>query len=431
MNYIFENPNLKSIIMNLKITFLLKTIIVIVFADNYCNIPDKCNILKSHDLIADKKYISCLIQIGSKVGFKKSVTNDTYKTLNETYKTYKSLNETIFEVFFKTSRYNPSKFHKNVVDFKEFLESFILNNSYGFTQLEFHSFKGFDIDLFDLDQNDISYINFTHRIDLVCVECVFEFYKDEKQIETCEEMNKAVGLNGPKSIFQIPSSFLNPIGIQLILSEYKTKICPLAFKNFYTEDLYIVGYNSFYSRRVLIFSNETSSFSNLNSKVNSLLINIPNVDIDLNFINPSIFRNLLSLELMTKVNSIQSDLFMKMRNISKISIEYEYFRSLIHKQGIEWIKNINNELKVNINDSNDLKRNFHHIKYINIQVNNVINKISLTDSIAVIFPEEDFCLYKDYPFYQLVYIINTKTASLEYSSEIKFACTFLFLIQYY
>ena len=50
-------------------------------------------------------------------------------------------------------------------------------------------------------------------------------------------MSKAVGFNGPKSIFQIPSSFLNSISTNLILSEYKTKICPLAFKNFKSEDL--------------------------------------------------------------------------------------------------------------------------------------------------------------------------------------------------
>ena len=413
--------------MNLKITILLKTIIVIAFADNYCNIPDKCNILKSHDLISDKKYISCLIQSGSKIGFKKSTTNDT--AIN---KNCKSLNETIFDMFFKTSRYNPSKLHKNVVDFKEFLEIFISDNSYGFSQLEFHSFKGFDIDLFDLDQNDIAYINhtnFTHRIDLVCVECVFEFYKDEQRIETCEEMSKAVDLNGPKSFFQIPSSFLNSQTVRLILRECTTKICPVAFKNFKSEDLYIFGYNSFYSRRILIFSNET--FSNLNSNINSLHIDIQNVDIDLNLINPSVFQNLLSLELMSNVNSIQSDLFMKVRNVNAIIVQQEYFRILIHNGGIEWIKNINKELKVNISDSNDLKRNFHNIKYIKVQVNNMYNDIPLIDSIVKLFPEEDFCLYKDYPFYQLVYIIKTERAYFNCSSKIKLTCTFLYLIQYH
>ena len=413
--------------MNLKITILIKTIIIITCADNYCNIPDKCEILKSPDLISENKYISCLVQSESKIGFKKSASNDT-----KIDKTCKSLNETTFDMYFKTSRYNPSKFHKNVVDFKEFLESFISDNSNGFAQLEFHSFKGFDIDLFDLDQNDIAYINhtnFTHRIDLICIECDFEFYKDEKRIETCDEMSKAVGLNGPKSIFQVSSSFLNSIATQLILNEYKTEICPLAFKNFKSEDLFIFGYNSFYSRRILIFSNET--FSNLTSNINSLHIDIQNVNIDLNLINPSVFQNLLSLELMSKVNSIQSDLFMKVKNISSIHIEHEYFRSLIHIAGIEWIRNINKGFNVNISDLNDLKRNFHNMKYIKIQVNNIINNIPLIDSIVVVFPEEDFCLYKDYPFYQLVYIISTETASLEYSAEIKLSCTFLYLIQYH
>ena len=215
--------------MNLKIAALLNTIIIIACADNYCNIPDNCKIMKTRDIIREDtyKFISCLIQSGSKIGFKKSATNDT-----KINKNCKSLKEIVFDMFLKTSRYNPSKFHKNAIDFKQFSD-FIWNNSNGYFQLEFHSFKGFDIDLFDY--NDISYKNNTplnDMIDLYVFECVFEFYKDEKRIETCEEMSKAVGLYGPKSIFQIPSSLLNSIATNLILSEYKTKICPLALNNF-------------------------------------------------------------------------------------------------------------------------------------------------------------------------------------------------------
>ena len=409
--------------MNLKITLLLNTIIIIAYADIFCNIPDNCEIIKSDDLIVSgKKFLSCLIQSGSKIGFKKSATNDAKINRN-----CKSLKEIVFDMFFKTSRYYPSKFHKNAVDFKQFLD-FISNNSKEYFQLEFHSFKGFDIDLFG--QNDLDYMSHTplnHFIDLFVIECDFDFYKEEKRIETCDEMIKTVGLNGPKSIFQIPSSFLNSIATNLILNEVKTKICPLAFNNFYVVDLTITGYNSFYSRRVLIFSNDT--FSNLNSSINTLYITIPNVDIDLNFLNPSVFQNLKRLELFKKVHSIKSDLFLKLRNISIISFEPEYFKSLIHNGGIDWIKNINKGLNVNIGDSNDLKQNFYKIKYINIQVNTVMNNIPQIDSIVEIFPEEDFCLYKDYPFNQLVYIIKTGLADC--SSRIKLTCTFLYLIQYH
>ena len=406
--------------MNLKIILLLNTIKILVFAENYCNIPDKCKILKTRDLIREDtyKYISCLIQSGSKIGFKKSATNDTKINRN-----CKSLKEIVFDMYFKTSRYYPSKFYKNAVDFKEFL-GFMSENSDVFFKLEFHSFKGFDLNLFD--QNDISNKNYTHTINLACIECVFEFYNEEKRIETCEEMRKAVGLNGPRSIFQIPSAFLNSIVTELILSEYKTKICPLVFKNLKLEYISIKGYNSFYSRRVLIFSNDT--FSNLNSNINTLFIDIANVNLDLNFLNPSVFGNSQRLELSNKVNSIQSDLFMKMNNISTITIEQEYFRSLIHNGGIEWIKNINKGLNVNISDSNDLKRNSHHIKYIDIQESYTIVNIAPIDSV---FPEEDFCLYKDYPFNQLVYIMKTRIGVSNCSSRIKLTCTFIYLFQYH
>ena len=401
--------------------------IVLVCAENYCNIPDNCEILKTRELILDDKYkyLSCMIKSESKIGFKKWATNETKISKN-----CNNLNDISFYMYFKTSRYYPSKFHKNAVDFKQFSD-FISNNSNGLVQIEFHLFKGFDIDLFD--QNDLDYMShtpFNNSIDLYVFECDFEFYNEEKRIETCEEMSKVIDLNEPKSIFQIPS-FLNSVAINLVLNEVKTKICPLVFRNVYIDIITMKGYNSFYSRRILIFSNDTFSSISINTSINALLLKIPNVDIDLNFLNPSVFQNLHNLEISNKVRSIQSNLFSKLRNISTITIEQEYFRNLIHNGGIEWIKNINKGLDVNISDSNDLKGNSHHIKYIIIQDSITATNIDPIDSIVEVLPEEDFCLYKDYPFNQLVYIMKTRIGDSNCSSRIKLTCTFIYLFQYH
>jgi hypothetical protein len=56
---------------------------------------------------------------------------------------------------------------------------------------------------------------------------------------------------------------------------------------------------------------------------------------------------------------------------------------------------------------------------------------SANPKLSDLFPEEDFCLYRDFPFNQLVSIVMLCQSESELASRTKLTCTHLFLIQYY
>lgn len=215
--------------------------------------------------------------------------------------------------------------------------------------LQFESFKGFELFLFD--SNISLTANFTQLELVICTECEFNFYLGEKQMRSCDDYENF----HPRSIFQFFSDYFQDV--YLFLSEPKNKICPLAFKSVDSLLYYIIGYNSYFSRRLIEFSNET--FADLNSTIIQLEIRIENVEIDFRLIHPSVFQETKFIYVLNQVKSIHTDFFLNLTNVKNILFDSTYFRSLIHRQGIEWIRNINKNLDVNISDWNELKM---HIK---------------------------------------------------------------------
>jgi hypothetical protein len=92
----------------------------------------------------------------------------------------------------------------------------------------------------------------------------------------------------------------------------------------------------------------------------------------------------------------------------------------MHSGGIRWIQAINAHVNVNLSCREEIKRDLKSRTYLEVKF--------LKDRLAHVFPDEDFCLYQDFPFNQLVIV------SQDYDAFIKFryfTCTFLWLTQYY
>ena len=104
------------------------------------------------------------------------------------------------------------------------------------------------------------------------------------------------------------------------------------------------------------------------------------------------------------------------------------FRKINHKQGIEWIRQLNNGVTLNLSKSEPAPNS------------NLAKEIVLmrsltkpTNPISNIFPEEDFCIYVDFPFNQFVIIkeVIYDDVFKAINTDTKFTCTYLWLIQYY
>ena len=160
--------------------------------------------------------------------------------------------------------------------------------------------------------------------------------------------------------------------------------------------LNIDGENSFFSKRLLAFTND--SFSDLNSTVEILKINVPNIELTTDFLHPDVFKDLSSIQVLNKVKIIHPDVFIRLTKVEYIELSNNYLRSLMHNSGIEWIKNFNKDVDCDLENSTELETNINKLKFINLECFDTPDSPPLTD----IFPDEDFCLYKDFPVNQLV-----------------------------
>ena len=296
-----------------------------------------------------------------------------------------------------------------------------------FTDLYFINLKGIGIDL--NNKNDDIIVNNPSTSKLYCIGCTMDFYTNSnKLISSCDDIidsNSTV-----LSFFQIKLNFQKILVLDSC--NYPNNICPLVFKNTNIESLALTGLvDSFYKRNTLTFTNDV--FVDLNSTVFQMqLSKVENIKLDSNFLNPSVFRNLLSLHIYGSVKSIDTSLYKTIEYLRLINFAPLYFRKLMHENGIDWIKEANNNIK-----SVDLK-NFSQLYESLIENMPFFKMISLTYAnkyqnipFSEVFPDEDFCIYRDFPFDRLVALMQYnefETLFLIHTDGL--TCTYLWLSQY-
>ena len=405
---------------------MINTLMIKHSLESYCNIPNECNAITQqiNHMSSDLKIIKCLLTTGStRLRFNRSLEQKCGKEC-------KYLNISDYNwIILRPKNEESIRLEKGMLDLKDLVEFLKIFNTDKLFFLQFQFFKGFELNLFDdMDTNfDIENI----LIAFMFFGNVFDFYWKEKKITSCQEIMDATNSTNPRSIFQMVTKiYLNYANIHL--TEPKSRICPLAFKNYMTKMLNIYGENSFYSQKILSFSNET--FQELNTTIIELYLEINNIDLDCNILHPDVFKKLNKLHITGKFNKIQPDLFITLNRVEHIFVNNIYFRSLMHRNGIEWIKNYNKDVTYDI--ENLTWQSFYDIKYI---VFGCFNRLE-SPPLKKIFPEEDFCLYKDFPVNKLVLIIEYCEEKLERElentenwkdREEKITCTYLWITRWY
>ena len=335
----------------------------------------------------------------------------------------------------------------DILEFR-FPSNFILSKRFNFQKMSeytwyfkqdidinFVNLKGFELDIITTDQN-ISTHNFTHSYFLFqCIRCKIEFYSNGRHMKTCQDILNSDPNFIVMSLFQIlPLNYLSQI--ILFHSEFKTTVCPLVFKNSHLEEFYVIGLaDTFYKRNILTIENST--FDDLNSEINYLSIEkAEKINIDFNLLNPSVFQDLVTIYLSGSFNKIDGNSLNALKQLSIIQIVKRNYRDIIHKNGIKWIRDLNADVYVNLTNIinvEELKENYEISTHI---------KIGFFDSktemrLSKLFPDEDFCLYKDFPFNQLVILMEhidkdiVKEKLTLLNSTIHYTCSYLWLAQYF
>lgn len=268
---------------------------------------------------------------------------------------------------------------------------------------------------------------------LISIEFVnsrFEFYivsKNPKKpyVPTCQQMIDA-GLNSPRSVFQMsPTNGLKRF--VLFNCHFRKPICPLMFSNFKSVNVIIYGMTfSFIRTNRLRFTNDT--FENLNVKINEMQVfNRDFIEVDTEFVHPSVFRQLQSLILWRPVRRIQPDVFRRsLISVRNFQIDFRSWRQCIHsREGIAWIRAINENVKVNLSDLESIKAKQNNAFYLKISFYNTV-RLDKT------FPDKDFCIYTKFPFDQLVIVLlRFGRTGVPKEFVIRFTCTYSWLTKLY
>ena len=283
--------------------------------------------------------------------------------------------------------------------------------------------KFWDIIGFDVNIRDYMYLfdkKLTKTIEFE--NSRLDFYHNKRRIDSCQDF---IDLNITKieSIFQISMDssqffFLNTV-------EYKRDICPFVFSNM--DIVYFVitdNVDTFYKKNVLRFSSEI--YTELNSSISCLMLErASNINLDLNLMHPSVFNYTFSLLIRSGfLNSIDGEIFRHLESLSEICLNRMIFRKINHKQGIKWIKQMNHDINVDVTNISDVLRFDKSHKDIIFERSTIKNRFSVT------FPDEDFCLYVDFPFNKMVIFFEIYNPEYIYVDS-QFTCTFLWLVQYY
>ena len=385
-----------------------------VMAISMCTLPNGCQLKRNEYLGMELSFVCEHINSEFGISFRENELNRCSKIL------YSYLN---LEIYFRSSR--PIIFDKNF-DFEGFYQVYsqtLLGAHFKlFLNLVFEQISGFDIDSFKHTDEKLPM-----RIEVSIYDSSLDFYSRNKKIRSCEDYLNGLGEN--LNFFQACSF---PCQFSLRRFKFKTPICPLALNN---SDIH-----SFKINRLIdtFYKANTIRFLDLNSKnkisFNSIirefeLMDVDNISIDKRLLQPDVFENMRFFQAFGRVAQIQEDLF-ALPNFPRLEIfeiGLQFFKPLVHKQGIGWIEAINSDLNIDLSvDLEFIKLSRKKICLLTVDYISSVIYLFQKDDVNFYFPNEDFCLYVSFPFHQLVFF------QLSYSNQLaNVTCTLFWLLRYH
>ena len=263
----------------------------------------------------------------------------------------------------------------------------------------------------------------------------FDFYLNRSLIRSCEYVEKLDDI--PQYIFNAfwvsEDNYSATNDVRFYNCEYKTPICPLTILYLQISIIRIFGIqNTYYKSNYPKFLSVSDSYLNLTeyfiTPLQLDLVNMQKIELNSVIVNTIVFNKIFILRLFGDVLSIEPGLFKSFKNLKVIHLDLIATRKVIHRCGIDWILDLNADVKVDVRNRSLAKGSYADVCV--AIMGYIFYEQGLTTSVYMssyeYFPDEDFCLYARFPFQQLILMtLNFATKYIEDCS-----CSYLWLTQY-
>ena len=256
----------------------------------------------------------------------------------------------------------------------------------------------------------------------------FEFYSNGKLIRSCEDITSDV-----YPFFR--NVWSNGTALKFKTVRFTTRTCPLIFNsNVINEISFNYLIDTFYKRNILEFHDLNKSININSSIVDVLFYNSEKVEFNSVLLNNLVFKNIIMMSIYGEVKFFEIGLFRSFKRLKLLVMDPFFLRPLFHRHSIDWLRELNSDVNIT-----DLK-NASHIESLLIMKKEFSFLIDIRANfmstyldndflkLEVVFPSEDLCLYKKFPFDQLVIMSLMNLAS---NDSLKYTCTFVWIVQYY
>ena len=249
----------------------------------------------------------------------------------------------------------------------------------------------------------------------------FDFYLNGTKIDetSCNlaNFNNSINLFGPIQFLETGSDVY-----------FSKKTCPYVFMNTKLSHITFDQItNSLIVKNQLGFLdiNQTNNFDLNNKKMIFLNLGLAFEDLNTRLIDKYVFKYINRLIIWGVVESIQEDLFLHFKNLSFLFLNLDNFGSFLHKSDNKWMKHLNSDVKIDLENKNQVYKNLEKsLKFEIYQSSNKNNSSKKSFGNAYMYPDEDFCLFKYFPHDQLVY------TPIMSGDRLQCTCTLIWLIQY-
>jgi len=293
--------------------------------------------------------------------------------------------------------------------------NYLFNLSLQSRSIEIFNIKGFNFNLnstsVQLASGYITLMNFN-----------FDFYLNKIKIddkETCLSLKNILIEHKEKTFMPL----IRNLDFRRKIFYSKT-VCPYIFMKSPLRSMSLFEItNSLIYKNIFEFIdvNETHEFNMGLKQFENLALDIAYERITHKLIEKNVFNKMKFLSLNGIIYDIQADLFASFGEIRLIYISVDNFGIFFHK-GLDWLQYLNLGIYVSLNET---ELNIRGANYnLNYAVHIIFHEVWSIFRDIYEYPNQDLCLFKDFPHHRLVYptILTGKL--------IPCSCTLIWMIQY-